>query len=265
MAAALEKLSLETPTERLYLSYEGNFLLECSATVVSCKRDGDVVRVAFDRSCFHPQGGGQPSDVGEIVSERTGEALKVAKATYDFGTKVVSHAIAAPAEGDVDVDVGDVFALRVDGETRDAFSRCHTAGHMVDSAMVRAGYSLPPNKGYHFLDGPYVEYKGTVPAEDRPALVASLRTHFAALKAEAIATTIVEMDKDEADERLNRVQKNFDFGVFTDPTVRIVGVAGFECPCGGTHLRNTSDVADYTVTGIKVKKGVVRVKYDRET
>ena len=132
---------------------------------------------------------------------------------------------------------------------------------MVDSAMVRAGYNLPPNKGYHFLDGPYVEYKGTVPAEKRDGLVASLKGHFDALVDEDVDTTIEMMDKADADHVLNRVQKNFDFDVFTDPEVRIVGVAGYKCPCGGTHVKSTKAVAGYTVTGLKVKKGIVRVKY----
>lgn len=268
------------PTERLYLSYDGNFLLECAAVVVAVRRDdGDALALAFDVSVFHPQGGGQPSDTGAILNQRTGEMLAVARASYDFGTRVVTHWIAGVA----DVVVGDACELRVDGAARETFSRCHTAGHMVDSAMVRAGWNLPPTKGYHFLDGPYVEsasgvffpsrarpgrfapdrYKGTVPADARAPLVARLQAEFAALVAEDIATTIATFPAAEADARLNRVQKNFDLSTFDDPTVRVVGVAGFECPCGGTHLRSTGLVDDYTVTGIRVKKGVVRIKYDR--
>ena len=151
----------------------------------------------------------------------------------------------------------------------------------------RGLWNLPPTKGYHFLDGPYVEsasgvsfsssppppggeirgapdrYKGAVPADARAPLVARLQEEFAALVAEDIATTIATYPAAEADARLNRVQKNFDLSTFDDPTVRVVGVAGFECPCGGTHLRSTGLVDDYTVTGIRVKKGVVRIKYDR--
>ena len=32
------------------------------------KQDGDMVSVLLDRTIFHPQGGGQPSDEGQIIS-----------------------------------------------------------------------------------------------------------------------------------------------------------------------------------------------------
>ena len=106
-------------------------------------------------------------------------------------------------------------------------------------------------------------YKGDVPAAERDALVSRLKAEFAGLVDEDIATTIEMMEKARAEARLNKVQQNFDFSVFKDPTVRVVGVAGFQCPCGGTHVKSTGSLRDYTVVGIKVKKGVVRIKYDR--
>lgn len=32
---------------------------------------------------------------------------------------------------------------------------------------------------------------------------------------------------------------------------RLVNVGGAECPCGGTHVKNTSEIASLTVTKIK--------------
>ena len=31
--------------------------------------------------------------------------------------------------------------------------------------MANVGYKLPAGKGYHFADGPYVEYAAAVPAD----------------------------------------------------------------------------------------------------
>jgi Ser-tRNA(Ala) deacylase AlaX len=56
----------------------------------------------------------------------------------------------------------------------------------------------------------------------------------------------------------------FDFSVFKEAEVRIVGIANFLCPCGGTHVPSTSHLSDFEVTGIKRKKGALRVKYDRK-
>ena len=79
-----------------------------------------------------------------------------------------------------------------------------------------------------------------------------------------IPTTICELTKEEAEEELNKVQTNFDFSVFKDPTVRIVGICGFRCPCGGTHVRSSKELEGFHVTGLKVKKGLTKVKYDRK-
>ena len=48
-----------------------------------------------------------------------------------------------------------------------------------------------------------------------------------------------------------------------DHHVRIVTVAGWSCPCGGTHVRSTGVLKErgWSILGIKSKKGVVRIKY----
>ena len=51
----------------------------------------------------------------------------------------------------------------------------HSAGHLLDIAMVKAGRTdLKPSKGFHFSEGAYVEYIGNVDANARDALVATL-------------------------------------------------------------------------------------------
>ena len=72
------------------------------------------------------------------------------------------------------------------------------------------------------------------------------------------------MPRDAAERELNRTAQNFDFSMFPEPTIRIFGCAGCLGPCGGTHVRSTADLCEYTVTGLRVKKGVVRVKYGRK-
>ena len=107
----------------------------------------------------------------------------------------------------------------------------------------------------------YVEYLGNVEPDKRDALVATLQQEFAAVVAEAAPTSIEMMPRDAAERELNRTAQNFDFSMFPEPTIRIFGCAGCLGPCGGTHVRSTADLGEYTVTGLRVKKGVVRVKY----
>uniref|UniRef100_A0A7S2EUI9 Alanyl-transfer RNA synthetases family profile domain-containing protein n=1 Tax=Trieres chinensis TaxID=1514140 RepID=A0A7S2EUI9_TRICV len=263
----------ETPTELIHLTYEGNFQLECEATVLSCRLLGEDanggktgVEIILDRTVMHPQGGGQPSDHGRVASGEVG--FDVDFVSIDRETCVVRHTgkILESLDGSPPFRPGDTVAVTVDADRRRAMSECHTAGHVIDRAMDRVGKTLPPTKGYHFLDGPYVEYKGTIPAPDRPEFLASLQEAFLALIDENIPTAIETLPRHEAEEKCTRLASNFDFRsmVAEDVTeVRVVTAAEWSCPCGGTHLRNTGELKErgWEVRGLKCKKGVIRVRY----
>ena len=49
--------------------------------------------------------------------------------------------------------------------------------------------------------------------------------------------------------------------------IRVVTVAVFPCLCGGKHVRSRGDLEANTwgITGVKAKKGIVRVKYGQNT
>jgi Ser-tRNA(Ala) deacylase AlaX len=128
--------------------------------------------------------------------------------------------------------------------------------------MARCNKILPAIKAYHFLDGPYVEYRGNIPLEERDGLVQDLQKAFLELVEEDIATKIQSMSRRDAEYICNR--DSVDLSEFSEQDeIRIVTVAGWSCPCGGTHVRSTSDLKErkWNVSGIKSKKGVVRVKY----
>lgn len=78
--------------------------------------------------------------------------------------------------------VGDEVTQSIDGEFRKTNARIHSAGHLLDVAMNRAGKTeLKPGKGYHFVEGPYVEYIGVVPENERDSLAKILNKHCADL------------------------------------------------------------------------------------
>jgi Ser-tRNA(Ala) deacylase AlaX len=253
-------------TELIYYTYEGNFELECESKVLSCQfidEEQKTVQLCLDMTVLHAQGGGQPTDLGRISTTIDDNSkVNVTKVLLDRATGVATHT--GTMESSSTIKVGDAVHVSVDAENRRILSECHTAGHVVDSAMAKCNTLLPPTKAYHYLEGPYVEYKGTIPAEDRPALLEKLQAAFQELVQDDIDTKIEVLSKENAEEVCNRVAKNyFNLGEFGDDTVRIVTVAGWPCPCGGTHVKSTGDLKDrkWGITGIKCKKGVVRVKY----
>jgi len=195
--------------------------------------------------------------------------MTVTKVSFSFDTSLVTHHVSFPSSPPSPLSMGDTYSLEVDAAHRATLSAYHSAGHLVDSAIYRLGYDyLKPSKGYHFVDGPYVEYNNgkTMPEAERKTLPERLNEQFAQLCNDDIPTTVCMMAKEDAEEHLNgcRLQKNFDLSAFKDPTVRIVGIAGFTCPCGGTHVASSAMLKDFEVTGIKMKKGDLRVKYGKK-
>jgi alanyl-tRNA synthetase len=109
-----------------------------------------------------------------------------------------------------------------------------------------------------------VEYRGKIPPEERETLLENLQAAFKDLVGEDIGTTIQTLSKERANEVCNNIAQNFDFSHYPGETVRVVSVANYPCPCGGTHVKSTGDLKDrgWGIKGpIKSKKGVVRIRY----
>ena len=146
------------------------------------------------------------------------------------------------AEGSERLETGSQANLSIDAEFRKLNAQIHSAGHLLDIAMNRAGRTdLKPSKGYHFQAGPYVEYVGVVPADERALLAEELTKHCADLIAEATAAQTRVISKicsyDEAQEELKQAG-----GVPTyipigqDLRVLKLVPEDLGCPCGGTHV-----------------------------
>ena len=210
-------------TEMIYYTYDGNFELECSSKVVGVSTtkgesgSKDRVEVYLNRTVMHAQGGGQPTDIGTISFQQDEKELKISvdKVLIDRETGVAAHhGTIANDDEFYCLPVGATVRVAVDKDTRRILSECHTAGHTVDSAMARCGKLMKPTKGYHFLDGPYVEYGGSIPLEERPQLLTDLKTAFQELVDQDIATNIQTLPEDQASEVCNRIAKNFDMKDF---------------------------------------------------
>ena len=152
---------------------------------------------------------------------------------------------------------GKTVTCKVDGARRLKCARLHSAGHMIDVSMSRLGLleGLIATKGYHFDDGPYVEFKGDMSKETMDTLPAKLSEQLAFLVAEDIPTEVEMMSREQAEEACGCDTSTY------PAKVRVVKVAGMPCPCGGTHVPSTAMVGKVTVTKIKKKKDVIKVSY----
>lgn len=208
--------------------------------------------LVLDQTYFYPQGGGQPADQGVI--RKDGAEIQVTDVRKENG--VVYH-IGQVVRGAF--TAGDQVRMEVNAEARLLNSRLHSAGHLLDVALERIGYLMEPTKGYHFPNGPYVEYVGDIPAENRDTVRAQAEAEANKLIAAGGLVNIQTVPLDH----VKNVSHFVPDYLSADQPVRVVTVSGaWGCPCGGTHIKDIREIKHIAVGKIKSKDGKLRVSYD---
>lgn len=236
-------------TELLYIN--DMQMLTCSALVKAVFEENGKQVIILDQTIFYPQGGGQPYDTGKIVSDNG--VFRVEQTRYLEG--VVKH-IGITESGII--KTGDKVKLNVDSERRQLHARLHSGGHLVDMGIYEFKPEWIPSKGYHFPEGPYVEYKGLVTEEEKEELKSKLEEFFVQKIAQNIPVTIKFVEKNDLASFCRHVPENIPEG---KPT-RIVLFGDFGVPCGGTHINNLFELKKVIIRKIRQEKDMIRVSYE---
>src|SRR3989344_1004411 len=95
-------------TELMYLT--DSYARTLKARVVSCTKKGKVWEIILDKTIFYPQGGGQPSDQGEIVGPHGTAYIK----------HVRMHEVDAVHEGSIEgnINPGELVECTIDWDLR---------------------------------------------------------------------------------------------------------------------------------------------------
>lgn len=269
-------------SEKIYLT--DTYLLKYSATVLSLSEldaecNNAPYKLVLNRTIFHPQGGGQPSDVGKILVAGCRLDVLYVRSTPNgiiehFGKfSVIDDNLSADDFDSLkSACVNAVAELEVDRETRMNSAKSHSGGHLIDAALFRYGkkelsnHQLPwiPKKGYHFSDGANVEFEGKLESSDplnrdlpvESDFICALNAHLNDLVNESIATDVVTVKR----ENVCAYCENIDVKGYPDE-IRLVQIGNIYIPCGGTHVANTSELAGICVSKIKRRKGIVKISY----
>ena len=244
-------------TEALYQGDTYLFTNEASVLAIEPLVNDTGWVVFLDRTCFHPQGGGQPSDTGTITSIEGGEPFAVAMCKKDPGGAVRHEGSAAAPS----FTVGAKVRCVIDGDPRVRNARVHSAGHLIDVAMGMSGMTLKPTKGYHFPNGAYVEYEGKLEAKEREALIPKLQEAMDKLIAEGIKTEVKDVEGQKLDTACPLNALPSDKCMWGTGWVRVVNLGGQGCPCGGTHVNSTKELGKVVVGKVSSKGKVTRVSY----
>lgn len=215
--------------------------------------------VVTEKTIFHPQGGGQPSDIGMITSP-SGASFTVTSVRMDAlqDGQVLHFGRFGPST----FAPGETVQQEIDVEKRLLYSRLHTAGHVLGAAVKhlveKDVEGFEELKASHFPDSAACEFRGLIEGKWKPNIQDKVNEFIAA----AMPVEIEWWDEDDFRSRgLERL--------IPDPTLvppgeksRVVNIVGAEVyPCGGTHVDSTDLCGQTTVKKISRSKGTSRVSY----
>jgi misacylated tRNA(Ala) deacylase len=211
------------------------YLTSCQATVLAVNERG----VLLDRTVFYPTGGGQPGDSG-VLRRADGSLIHVATTIKGEAPGEIVHVL---ADGSARPDVGETLSAEIDWGRRYTFMRYHTALHLVCKVE-----EAPITGAQIGFDKSRVDFAAERSALDKDSIEARLNALIAAAHpVNASWISDAELDANPQLIKTLTVQPPRGSG-----RVRLIEVAGVDLqPCGGTHVRNTSEIGVLVVQKIK--------------
>lgn len=209
--------------KRIY--WENTYLFDYRAKITLIGEDEHGAYLRLDETIFHPQGGGQPSDEGTI------NGVSVIKLRDLRDINDINHYIDDVSS----FNLGDTVNLSIDKEKRLEYAALHTAGH-ITSGILKEVYAYQEQlSANHFPNQAKVEF-----------------------------TLEGSIEKEAFEEKANNIvlQGKLVTEEYNADNVRCIRIAGL-CldACSGTHLSDTSQIAQYYIRKIEKKKGRLIVGY----
>ena len=234
------------------LTYESDVTgLTTEDEIVEALSEGQKGTIFVQETPFYATSGGQEADTGYI---RTSEGEFNVEDTVKLLGGKIGH-IGVMTKGMI--KSGDKVTLEVDAKKRALSARNHSATHLLQKAL-------------RTVLGTHVEQAGSSVNEDR------LRfdfTHFSAMTAEELKK-VEDIVNEQISKGLDVIVKNMPieeakktgaqalFGEKYGDIVRVVNMSDFSIEfCGGTHVKNTSEIMAFKIiseTGVAA--GVRRIE-----
>ncbi|KUZ80644.1 Ala-tRNA(Pro) hydrolase [Burkholderia ubonensis] len=228
---------------------EDAYLTRCDAIVTAVGEDG----IQLDRTVFYPLGGGQAGDCG-MLTLPDGASIAIAdtrKAKFDGATPDDAAHVPAPGQevGIAALAPGARVVAEIDWARRYRHMRLHTAAHLMCAVLPYPVDGCSVTADYVRLDFATAEPIDRDDVERRLAVLIG--------GAHPVTTEWITDDEMAARPELVRtmsVKPPMGLG-----RVRLLRIDGVDLqPCGGTHVRNTSEIGGLRVAKLEKKSARTR-------
>ena len=218
---------------------DDSYLRECEARVLAITEQGGIV---LDRTVFYATSGGQPGDSGRLIA--AGTEIPIATAVYTDAAKTeIAH---VPVAGSPALKAGDTVTATIDWDKRHARMRMHTALHLLSAVLPYAVTGGSVGEAESRLDFDIPEA-----GIDKDAVTAKVNEMIAS-NATVFSRWITDQELEANPGLVKTMSVKPPMGT---GRVRLIEIAGLDLqPCGGTHVRATTEIGKVQVTQIE-KKG----------
>jgi len=233
-------------TEALY--YKDHYMKEFNAKVIWKNKIENGTELILDRTCFYPEGGGQPADFG--ILSNNGVDFQVRRVTK-VGDAII-HLI------DGDIEMGEKICGKIDWDHRYTLMKHHTGTHLVNGALRKkfgehiwqAGSQLGLNEA-RFDFSHYKTINELEIKEIEKLANQSIK------KAVNVEKTV--MSRNSAESKFGF--RLYQGGVPPGDKIRILNIPGIDVEaCGGTHLDNTKEIEKIKIIKTeRIQDGVNRI------
>jgi alanyl-tRNA synthetase len=234
-------------TEQLY--YKDQYMTEFEAKVLKVIDDEYVV---LDKTCFYPEGGGQPADNGHLMFNRH----KVEVVDVQKVGKVIAHKI----KGEVVPEEGSIVKGEIDWDKRYSLMKHHTVTHVVNGAarhvLGQHVWQFGTQKGVESSRLDISHYRRLTQEE-----VHKIETLANQAVLQNIPVETAWMPRSEAESRYGF--RLYQGGAVPGKEIRVVKIGDWDVEaCAGTHLKNTGEIGFIKIIhSERVQDGVERLVY----
>lgn len=248
----LKNLAVNLPkTKKAYLFDSYLSTIESKILTSYCERNKHCY-IVVNETIFHPQGGGQPTDIGFIAGKtfklEVKKVLDVNGVVFHYGNLIT----------DKNSEIFGEVSLQIDWGRRYRIMRAHTAGHILDFAVNQIIRSdVETISANHSHDISHIVYR--LPPS----------TNLDIKELENISNNVVKacipvkstfMSKDEFRELMKKAPN---IGRLPDiDEYRVVTIEGINAiPCSGTHVGDTCEIGRINVIEKKVTQDGIAIFY----
>jgi len=218
---------------------EDSYKTSCAAIVTVINEKNGIV---LDQSIFYPTGGGQPGDKGKMTLS---DGTEIAIATTVKGEQP-DEIVHVPAEGALLPKVGDSVTVEIDWDFRHRLMRMHSCLHLLSAVLPYpvTGGQVSDGKGRLDFDLPEATLDKTEIAEKLNELISKDLT--------VTSDWISDAELDAKPDLVKTMSVKPPRG---SGKIRLIQIEEIDLqPCGGTHIRKTSEIGPVLVRKIE-KKG----------